>query len=95
MVHGVFSQNSNVELGSSSASRIITSHKGLWRREQSSRGFYRVNQFSWIKSVELILAFLLSINNLGHLSGWTLAYDGWDESEADQLSGRCFGGIYR
>jgi hypothetical protein len=30
---------------------------------------------------------------LGQLCGWTSAYDGWDESDADQLSGRCFGGI--
>ena len=56
---GVFSQNSNVETGSSSASTTITSHKGLWRRERSTRGFYRVNQFLGIKSVELILALFI------------------------------------
>ena len=28
---------------------------------------------------------------MGQLFGWMSAYDGWDESEADQLSGRCFG----
>ncbi len=28
---------------------------------------------------------------MGQLCGWMSAYDGWDESEADQLSGRCFG----
>ena len=84
MMDGVFSQNTNVELGSLSASTSITSHKGLWGRERPNGGYYHVNQFSGISGVNISIV---------QLCGWTSAYDGWDESEADQSSGWCFGGI--